>query len=536
MTLTMPKKQTSIMQATPQRIHHLLEQIQQGIYDKNEEMALSLLSALAGESILLLGPPGIAKSMIARRMKLAFKECRSFEYLMSRFSTPDEIFGPVSISQLKKSDRYERVTEGFLPSADVVFLDEIWKAGPAIQNALLTVMNERIFRNGDHEMHLPLKLIVAASNELPAKGEGLEAIWDRFLIRIMCHPIRQEKVFWEMLTATEPQKEMRKEAEEAISSAEYEGWKQEIVKVEIPQEVLEAISSIRQSLQTLKIADSELERNVYVSDRRWKHIVHLLRTSAWMQGRKRIELSDLTFIGHCLWNEPDEVEAVQTLVIESLFAPITTQLKQLDTAVHADLQACNTQKALNLSLRMNDHRDDALQIVDRFFYLIEGHGAGRSCIFVTDFKKLPDKSQRKAAKGIIYTDPIVKQRTIVRLVSDEWTGEGLPLQNKQKVTLYRDDDHIYINGLSFKLQHSLQGPSAAKRSLEEGQSMPVSYTRYEEEAESICNQTDTLMNSIRNNLFANASSQKQAEEWKATIYSQVAITRVGIRKLLYNEL
>ena len=99
------------------RIEELLTELSVGIYEKESELSLSMLAALAGESIILLGPPGVAKSMIARRLKSAFKNSSSFEYLMSRFSTPDEIFGPVSISKLKDSDKYERSIDGYLPTA-----------------------------------------------------------------------------------------------------------------------------------------------------------------------------------------------------------------------------------------------------------------------------------------------------------------------------------------------------------------------------------------------------------------------------------
>lgn len=203
------------------RIIRLINQMQCRIYDKDTEIALSLLAAMAGESILLLGPPGVAKSMVARRLKLAFRGAKGFEYLMSRFSTPDEIFGPVSISKLKETDSYERCVDGYLPTADVVFLDEMWKAGPAIQNTLLTVMNEKLFRNGSHEIQLPLKLLVAASNELPAQGEGLEALWDRFIIRLECRNIPNDQLFLKMLT-TPDDSAIEINADDQISNEEYE--------------------------------------------------------------------------------------------------------------------------------------------------------------------------------------------------------------------------------------------------------------------------------------------------------------------------
>ena len=342
-----------------ERFKLLLREMNRGIYEKETEISLSLLAALAGESIILLGPPGVAKSMVARQLKNAFRDAHSFEYLMSRFSTPDEIFGPVSIQKLKTSDTYERAVDGYLPTADVVFLDEIWKAGPAIQNTLLTVINEKIFRNGNREMHLPLKLLVAASNELPAKGEGLEALWDRFVIRIESRPIKMEKNFRAMLLEVKGSLEVKSEerrvknstdlfedtisdeqigADVSISPAEYAEWSQAIDKIGVKEEVLDAISRIRKALRAVNVDEAAERRNIYVSDRRWKNIARLLRTSAFMQDREEVDICDLLPIYHCLWQEPEERDASRSIVIRSLFAPFADKLVEMKKALAEDIQ------------------------------------------------------------------------------------------------------------------------------------------------------------------------------------------------------
>lgn len=334
-----------------ERFKQLLGEMNRGIYEKETEISLSLLAALAGESIILLGPPGVAKSMVARQLKTAFREAQSFEYLMSRFSTPDEIFGPVSIQKLKTSDTYERAVEGYLPTADVVFLDEIWKAGPAIQNTLLTVINEKIFRNGNREMHLPLKLLVAASNELPAKGEGLEALWDRFVIRIESRPIKLEKNFRAMLleshadfsgsTGVLGHADFADNADFSdlkITAEEYAEWAEKICKIGVKEEVLDAISAIRKSLRAVNVDEAAERRNIYVSDRRWKNIVRLLRTSAFMQDREEVDICDLLPVYHCLWQEPEERDAIRNIVIRALFSPFADKLVEMKNALAEDIK------------------------------------------------------------------------------------------------------------------------------------------------------------------------------------------------------
>lgn len=316
-----------------QRMTDLLKAMSQGAYEREEAISLALLAAMAGESIFLLGLPGVGKSMIARRLKLAFKEASSFEYLMSRFSTPDEIFGPVSITKLKDEDTYERVVDGYLPTADIVFLDEIWKAGPAIQNSLLTALNERIFRNGNHDIHLPLKTIISASNELPAEGEGLEALWDRFLIRYIVEPISQRHIFLRLLTEKEEPCSVGEYL--PFSDEEFQMIRREASKIEVSQTVCDIICDIRDILSNHITATEKMaacSNTPYVSDRRWRKIMGILRMSALLNGRSGIDPSDCLLLEHLLWDSDDQLTSVRRLVADVIVDRIASHIPQSITS------------------------------------------------------------------------------------------------------------------------------------------------------------------------------------------------------------
>ena len=422
-----------------EKMSNLLKALKQGLYEREEELKLALLSSIAGESIFLLGPPGVAKSLVARKLKFAYKDAKVFEYLMSRFSTPDEIFGPVSISKLKNEDKYERVIDNYLPSSEVVFLDEIWKAGPSIQNALLTVINEKLFRNGDKEIKVPMKALISASNELPAKEQGLEALWDRFLIRLMVQGIENKDNFNEMISEKSNAYEDSIDEKDKITNEEYEVWSKKIDEIFVPENVFNVIHYIRAYIAEHNQKEENAKSQIYVSDRRWRKIIRLLRTSALLNDRKEVDLIDCFLIRHCIWDEEEQIQTVYSFVNDAIEKHGYTDLEESKK----ELKEFKTEIDRKTKF-VKDTRKTILESVYNDYYeIIDSPRQNVNLIRQTDFNNLSNQ-HRQLYLG--YLD-LHYYRTDRRVCSNHY------FYDIKKGT----ETSIFIDNIEYQLKTTTQG-------------------------------------------------------------------------------
>src|SRR5258707_14384732 len=226
---------------TPQeKLKKIREELRQTFLERGDLIDGALAALLSSHHVLIVGPPGTAKSMLADEICRRIEGANYFQWLLTKFSTPEEIFGAVSLSGLEHDD-YRRVTLHKLPEAHIAFLDEIFKSNSSILNALLTIINERLFHNGRERVRVPLITMFGASNELPDEEE-LTALYDRFMLRFTVDYISEEFRFLKMLEGT------RSAARTTLSFADLDELRAQTRAVELPGSVLGAITELRREL------------------------------------------------------------------------------------------------------------------------------------------------------------------------------------------------------------------------------------------------------------------------------------------------
>lgn len=283
-----------------QKLNHLLSQLKGTFVDKDEIIDLLGISLVARENTFLLGPPGTAKSALVRALSDGFSDGANFEYLLTRFTEPNEIFGPFDIRKLKEGELVTN-TEGMLPEASLVFLDEIFNANSAILNSLLMALNERMFRRGKETRRIPAMMFVGASNMLP-EDEALNALLDRFLVRVRCDyadPDRLREVLlkgWELGKNDKP-------IFSQVSVNEIKSLQERCRTIDLSI-VLPQYIDVVHALRTTGIR---------VSDRRAVRLQNLIAASALMSGREAAILSDLWVLKY-IWDTEEQVEVLEGLI------------------------------------------------------------------------------------------------------------------------------------------------------------------------------------------------------------------------------
>lgn len=286
------------MTSSNQQLDLLRQQLKTYFVQRDDVVDGILVGLLSGEHVLLLGPVGTAKSMMARVICEQISGTHYFTWLLTKFSTPEEIFGPVSLKGLE-NDEFRRITKSKLPTAHIAFLDEIFKANSAILNSLLAVLNERIYHNGISVENVPLLSLVAASNEIPEEGE-LMALYDRFLIRFQVDYVEDDEHFVQLLKLkSEP------EITASLSLDDLAKLRKKLDQITIPNSILHDFSALRTTLN---------QKSIEVSDRRYKKSLTVLRAYALLSGRRSVKTADLSHLEHVLWSEPEQQAEVATAI------------------------------------------------------------------------------------------------------------------------------------------------------------------------------------------------------------------------------
>ena len=283
----------------------VLDPLKNAFVGKDEIIDLMGVSLAARENLFLFGPPGTAKSALVHSLAARIQG-HTFDYLLSRFTEPNELFGPFDIRRLREGDLVTN-TEGMLPEADIVFLDELLNANSAILNSLLMALNERIFRRGRETRAIPALFFAGASNHLP-EDDALRALFDRFLLRVRCGPVPESQLAQVLSAGWELEKNDTKQAA-TLTAADLREFQKSVRGVDL--------SPVRTAYLDLilKLRHAGMD----ISDRRAVRLQRVIAASALLCGRVEARITDLWVLRH-VWDREEQIEVIESIVAASLAA------------------------------------------------------------------------------------------------------------------------------------------------------------------------------------------------------------------------
>ena len=286
-----------------QKFRSLEDSLDEVLFERESEVHSAVLALVSRRHLFMVGPPGIAKSMIVnelcKRIDFEGHEDAYFKHLLTKFTVPEELFGPPDFALMKDEGIYKRRVEGYLPTAIIAFLDEIFKASSAILNSLLTAINEGEFHNYDDDPSIPLRSVFAASNEIPTTSE-LEALADRLHFWHNVEPITDPSNFAQMLTLV-PQ-----DVEPIVSLEDIDQANSEVPRVAVPDQVINVLIDLASALRS---------EGITVSDRRFNQSMDIIRAEAWLDGRDVADIIDTKPLQHVMWRDPQQISTVRKLVL-----------------------------------------------------------------------------------------------------------------------------------------------------------------------------------------------------------------------------
>ena len=291
------------------KIQKIESDLNSAFLERKDQIHGMFLGLLSNTNVLLIGTPGTAKSMLAEAWSRTIDKASYFAWQLHQFSTPEELFGPYSLSKLEK-DEYTRITTGKLPDANIAFIDEIFKCSHGNLNAMLSILNERVFYNNGKPQPIDLLSVIGASNEVPEDGDKLEAFMDRFALKYVCDPIVENENFSKMLTSN-----VNFNPESKLSIEDVRQSQNSISNVTVPENIVSLLIELRTKISS-NSSNSEDTIRVTVSDRMFKLAYRIMQTEAFMQGRDYVIEDDIEILKNVLWSDPADNQKMYSLLLE----------------------------------------------------------------------------------------------------------------------------------------------------------------------------------------------------------------------------